>query len=660
MTICIFVWRQRRYCFTLTRMTILRPATPNPVKTIRFIRRGEVVSVKNVPPSRTLLELLREDLGHTGSKEGCGEGDCGACTVVLGEAQGGALTYRAVNSCIRLAHSIDGMALWTVEDIAPTLPTSCGSLPPEGALRLRPGEAGSAAPAGEEGVPTLSASCGSLLPEGAECRGSEPAGAGLDDMKSGCVSQSCGLQGLRLLPGEAGSAAPAGEEGPSSFPASRRSPPSEEKGVEPPLHPAQQAMVNCHASQCGFCTPGFVMSLFGMYQNHVCKDEPITREMAQQELSGNLCRCTGYRPILEAAQSMAALPRVALDETVLLSKLELLAPVSIGLEADLTYQSPRTLAALLQARAAHPQAQLVAGCTDVGLWVTKQHRQFEQVLDVSQVEELRRIEQYPRHIAIGAAVTLHEAFAALAFERPQLQNFFNRFAGLPVRNSGTLGGNVANGSPIGDSMPLLIALGAHVVLMSVRGHRELPLERLYTGYRKNVMAADEVLAWIKVPKPGSPHPKPPPAGEGVRRLSPSPAAAPSPAGGRPGWGPAGCLQVYKISKRFDDDISALCLAINLQIANKRVVRASIGAGGVAATPVRAVKTEAALLGQPWSLQTVQQAMAVLRAEFSPISDMRASSAYRSQVLGNLLQRYWLESQGVQQINLASFVLDEIA
>jgi xanthine dehydrogenase small subunit len=560
-------------------MTIFSPATQNSVKTIRFVRRGEVISVKNVPPSRTLLELLREDLGHTGSKEGCGEGDCGACTVVLGEAQGGALTYKAVNSCIRLAHSIDGMALWAVEDLA-----------------------------ADNGT----------------------------------------------------------------------------------LHPAQQAMVNCHASQCGFCTPGFVMSLFGMYQNHVCKGEPITRELAQQELSGNLCRCTGYRPILDAAQSMAALPRVTMDEPVLLSKLELLAPVDIGLEADLTYQLPRTLAALLQARAAYPQAQLVAGCTDVGLWVTKQHREFERVLDVTQAQELRRIEEYPQHVAIGAAVTLHEAFAALALERPQLQNFFNRFAGLPVRNSGTLGGNVANGSPIGDSMPLLIALGAHVVLMSVRGHRELPLERLYTGYRTNVMADDEVLAWIKVPKPGSPHPNPLPGGEGIdaekkddgkalNGLATSPLRAegidagkkgdgealdelaPSPLWGE-GWGEGlpEWLRVYKISKRFDDDISAVCLAINLQIANQRVVRASIGAGGVAATPVRAIKTEAALSGQPWSLKTVQQAIAVLRAEFSPISDMRASAAYRSQVLGNLLKRYWLESQGAQQMDLSSFVPDEIA
>jgi xanthine dehydrogenase small subunit len=555
-------------------------AVPPLSRPIRFIRRGEVVSVSNVPPSRTLLELLREDLACTGTKEGCGEGDCGACTVVLGEADGGTVRYRAINSCIRLAHSIDGMALWTVEDIAPTLFTSpsasCNALPPEGALRLRPGKAGSAAPAGDR-------------------------------------------------------------EGPG-----------------PTLHPAQQAMVDLHGSQCGFCTPGFVMSLFGMYQNHVFKGEPITRELAQEELSGNLCRCTGYRPILDAAQAMAALPPARVDETALLRQLQFVQPEA---GAPSQYLAPRTLAGLLQARAGHPQAQLVAGCTDVGLWVTKLHMEFGQVLDVTRVQELRRIEHYPQHIAIGAAVTLADAYAALVKDRPQLHNFAARFAGLPVRNSGTLGGNVANGSPIGDSMPLLIALGANVVLMSVRGHREMPLEKFYTGYRKNVMAADEVLAWVKVPRPGGPHPNPLPGGEGTEEKD---GIAPSPLWGE-GWveGPER-LRVYKISKRYDDDISAVCLAINLQVENGKVIAASIGAGGVAATPVRAVQTEAALTGKPWTQATIQHAMATLRAEFSPISDMRASAAYRSEVLGNLLQRYWLESQGLRQINLASFRLEEAA
>jgi len=383
-------------------------------------------------------------------------------------------------------------------------------------------------------------------------------------------------------------------------------------------------MVQCHASQCGFCTPGFVMSLFGMYNNHVSRGEPITRALAQEELSGNLCRCTGYRPILDAAQKMAELPPAFVDETELLSKLELIAPASRSQEPDSAYKLPRTLAELLKLRAAHPTAQLVAGCTDVGLWVTKQHRQLDDIIDITQVAELRRIEDRPDHLLIGAAVTLADGFAALVHGQPQLHNFASRFAGLPVRNSGTLGGNVANGSPIGDSMPLLIALNAQVVLMSERGQREMPLEALYTGYRQNVMAADEVLAFIRVPKAT----------------------------------PEETLKVYKISKRYDDDISAVCLAIKLHIEQGVVARASIGAGGVAATPARAVQTEATLTGQPWTLDTVQRAITMLRAEFSPLSDMRASASYRTEVLGNLLQRYWLESQGLQQINLESFVLED--
>jgi xanthine dehydrogenase small subunit len=500
-------------------------------KTLRFFRRGELVSLGNVPPERTLLELLREDLHACGTKEGCGEGDCGACTVVLGEAQDGQLRYRAVNSCIRLAHSIDGMALWTVEDLA---------------------------------------------------------------------------------------------------------------GADGSLHPAQEAMVRCHGSQCGFCTPGFVMSLFGMYQNHVCRGQPITRELAQEELSGNLCRCTGYRPILDAAQAMGRLPAVALDEAKLLALLSTVRPEPVeGLRqaqgerfsgastgsARTGYLAPGSLEDLLAARAAHPQAQVVAGCTDVGLWVTKQHRQFGTVLDVTRARELRRIEPYENHIAIGAAVSLTDAFAALVQERPMLKAFASRFAGLPVRNAGTLGGNVANGSPIGDSMPLLIALGARVVLMSQRGHRQLALEDFYTGYRQNVLAPDELLAWILVPraKPGE------------------------------------FLRAYKISKRFDDDISAVCLVVKLELdASQTVTKVGVGAGGVAATPVRARQTESFLIHKGWAEPTVRAAAQVLRAEFQPISDMRASAAYRSEVLGNLLQRFWLETQGTANINLESFRLEEAA
>ena len=485
------------------------------------------MALGNVPPDRTLLEVLREDLGCTGTKEGCGEGDCGACTVVLGEERDGQLHYSAVNSCIRLAHSVDGMALWTVEDLA------------EDPLIQPVGDA-----------------------------------------------------------------------------------PADRQTIT--LHPAQEAMAQCHGSQCGFCTPGFVMSLFGMYQNHVCHGKPITRELAQEELSGNLCRCTGYRPILDAAQQMASLPGMAVNESEVLQKLKLLRHDALAHAADSAYIAPSTLPELLAARAAHPGAQVVAGCTDVGLWVTKQHKQYAQVLDVTRAAELRQVVQHPDAIHIGAAVTLTDAFAALTAQWPQLHRFATRFAGLPVRNSGTLGGNVANGSPIGDSMPLLIALRAQVVLASqARGERQLPLEDLYTGYRQNVMAADELLVRIVVPRPSATEQ----------------------------------LRAYKISKRFDDDISAVCLVLNLDIADGTVQRASIGAGGVAATPARARQTEAALTGQPWTEATAQRAAAVLQAEFSPISDMRASGAYRRQVLGSLLQRYWLESQGQPSVSLDTLTLE---
>ena len=482
-------------------------------QTIRFLRRGQPVTLRNVPPQRTLLEVLREDLACTGTKEGCGEGDCGACTVVLGERDAaGQLQLRAINSCIRLAHSVDGLALWTVEDLV-----------------------------------------------------ADP------------------LIGV----------------------------------AQGQLHPVQQALVQAHASQCGFCTPGFVMSLFALYERSE-PGERLTREQAQQALSGNLCRCTGYRPILEAATEMGTLPAVRLDRAAVCEALQQIAPQPAEGGA---YLQPLGLDQLLRLRERHPQAQVVAGCTDVGLWVTKGHQEFAQVLDLSRVAELRRVRTLGAVMRIGAAVTLQDAYGALCQRWPQLEPFAARFAGLPVRNSGTLGGNVANGSPIGDSMPLLIALGARVVLASVRGERQMPVEDFYSGYRKNKLAADELLAYVDVPLP--------PATPGH-------------------W-----LRAYKISKRYDDDISALCLAVSLRLQDDRVAEVSIGVGGVAAAPVRARKTEAALRGQPWNRQTLEQAISTLRAEFEPISDMRASAAYRRQVLGNLLERLWLQTQGHEEINLES-------
>ncbi len=570
---------------------------------LQFIRRGQIQGLGNVPPTRTLLELLRDDLGQTGTKEGCRSGDCGACTVVLGQPDGqGGLHYRAVNSCIQLAHAAQGQALWTVEDLtadpmlqrAPTAASASDSRPFTTAANTVP------------------------------CTPPQP---GLDH-----------------------------------------------------LHPVQQALVQHHASQCGFCTPGFVMSLFALYQNRVAQasrsgtaPEPVSRDQALEALSGNLCRCTGYRPILQAAQTMLNGPLCSVNEAEILQKTELLALSEKAQEANFSYKkalpsylAPTSLTALLQARAHDPQAQLVAGCTDVGLWITKGHQTPARILDLTRAAELRRVrtlgpeENAAAHdhsndraspgagsiaiddyasrngwLEIGAAVSLTDAFAALVASRPALAAFASRFAGLPVRNAGTLGGNVANGSPIGDSMPLLIALGAQVRLMrwnSTTGQadtRELPLERLYTGYRQNVLAPDELLTHILVPPPGT---------------TLVPQADATVLNGE--W-----LRAYKISKRFEDDISAVCLGLRLTLRDGVVTQASLGVGGVAATPVRAVRTEAALIGEPWTQASAAHAASVLQAEFSPISDMRASAHYRRTVLGNLLQRAWAESTGIGPINL---------
>ena len=469
--------------------------------TLRFVLGHRPHALPDVAPDRTLLDVLREDLRCTAVKEGCASGDCGACTVAVAEAEeGGRLHWRAINSCIRLAHSVEGMAVFTAEDIA----------------------------------------------------------------------------------GEGGR-----------------------------LHPAQRAMLECHGSQCGFCTPGFVMSLFALHRQR--DGAAVSRGDALHALSGNLCRCTGYRPILDAAQTMHHWPDVPLDESGLLQQLKLLAQDGRAPAADSAsnfYATPTTLSELLRLRAAHPQALIAAGTTDVGLWVTKQHRRFGQIIDVTRVTELRRVERGAHSLSIGAAASLTEAFDALAESRPQLKPFFDRFAGLPVRESGTLGGNVANGSPIGDSMPLLIALGATLVLTSTRGERTLPIEDFYLAYRKTALAPDEVLARIEVPQP-TPHE----------------------------W-----LRADKISKRFEDDISAVCLAVALQVEDGVIHSARIGAGGVAAVPARAIQTEAALAGQSCAEAIFDAAATVLEAEFKPLSDMRASSAYRRAVLGNLLRRGWQQSQ----------------
>jgi xanthine dehydrogenase small subunit len=482
-------------------------------QTIRFYHRGAVREVQGVPATRTVLQHLREDLHCTGTKEGCAEGDCGACTVVLGELNSnGGLTLKAVNACIQFLPTLDGRALFSVEDL---------------------------------------------------------------------------------------------------------------RAADGALHPVQQAMVDCHGSQCGFCTPGFVMSMWALYENQPAAAGLPTRDEINTALSGNLCRCTGYRPIVDAAQKMfdySEYPRVPFDRAAVAEALkplrrtetfEYLAPeVRGGAFGTPAFYAPVTLDAFAALRAQHPQARILAGSTDVGLWVTKQFRDLGDILYLGNVAELKTIEHDAQTLTIGAAVTLEDAYAALAADYPELAELWTRFASLPIRNAGTLGGNVANGSPIGDSMPALLALGAEVVLRHGAKKRTLPLDTFYLGYQKTALAAGEFVAAVRVPRPA----------------------------------PDLRFRTYKVSKRYDQDISAVCAAFALRIADGAIVEARIAFGGMAATPKRAGHVEAALKGAAWDDATTQRAMDALAADYQPLSDMRASSAYRLKVARNLLRRFQMETR----------------
>jgi xanthine dehydrogenase small subunit len=485
---------------------------------IRFFHRGAVVQVSDAAPTRTVLDWLREDARCTGTKEGCNEGDCGACTVVIGEAAapGDAsavrgLSLKTVNACIQFLPTLDGKALFTVED-------------------------------------------------------------------------------LKAMSAEA-------------------------------LHPVQQAMVDCHGSQCGFCTPGFVMSMWSAYERSRAHAMQPTRQQLADELSGNLCRCTGYRPILDAGQRMFDLPAAALDTAPVLAALQ-------GLKRDGTFSyaagdrgdrfhAPTTLAELAALREQMPSAQLLAGSTDVGLWVNKQFRPLGDIVYVGEVAELKRIDEVNGELWIGAGASLETAWSALAQRFPTLTDVWLRFASPPIRNAGTMAGNVANGSPIGDSAPVLIALDAQIELRRGERVRRMPLTDFYVDYMKNQMEPGEFVQAVAVP---------------MSQLA------------------SRQVRAYKISKRFDCDISALCGAFSIELDDAgRVKTLRLAYGGMAAIVKRAARAEAALLGQPWAQASVAAAKAALAEDFKPLSDMRASAAYRMQVAQNLLQRFWLETRAANPL-----------
>ena len=485
---------------------------------IRFHFRGRVVQVDGVAPTLSVLDWLRTHAAAHGTKEGCAEGDCGACTVVLGDlTDDGKLALQTVNACLQFLPMLDGRALFTVED-------------------------------------------------------------------------------LKTIAGGR-------------------------------LHPVQQALVDHHGSQCGFCTPGFAMSLFGEYEQHRDGARP-TRQALADALAGNLCRCTGYRPILDAAEQMFDAPAAALDTAPIVAALRELRATD---EEVFVYEgpnpalhvdgrpridrfvAPHSLAAFARLRDERPQARLLAGATDIGLWVNKQFRDLGEILYIGAVPELQRIECVSDGLLrIGAGVSLERAWAALVERAPELREVALRFASPPVRHAGTLAGNLANGSPIGDGAPILMALNARLVLRQGEGaQRRIALDAFYVDYMKNRLAPGEFIEAIEVP------------------------ALPA----------AMRLRAYKISKRYDSDISAVCAGLALMLDAAGVVReARFAYGGMAAIVKRAALAEQAVLGRVWNEAAAHAAMAALGEDFQPLSDMRARADHRLRTARNLLLRFWLETR----------------
>jgi xanthine dehydrogenase small subunit len=473
---------------------------------ICFILNAEDVALTEVAPDEMLLDYLRLRRSLIGTKEGCAEGDCGACTVLVGRLAAGKLVYESVNACIRFLGSLDGCHVVTVEHLA-----------------ARDGR----------------------------------------------------------------------------------------------LHPVQQAMVDFHGSQCGFCTPGFVMSLYALWMR---SPEPTNAEI-EKALQGNLCRCTGYEAIVRAAQAISSYGKAAKDplnaeRKAIAAKLAALRDgvrIEIG-EGGKRLVVPASVDDFAGVLKAEPNATIIAGSTDVGLWVTKFMREIAPAVFIGGLDELKEISEANGTIRIGAGVTYSEAFALLSKRIPAFGPLIDRIGGDQVRNMGTIGGNIANGSPIGDMPPPLIALGSTLVLRKGKKRRAIPLEEFFIAYGKQDRRPSEFVEAVDVPLPAK----------------------------------GSHFAVYKITKRRDEDITAALGAFYLKLARDDTVASiRIAYGGMAATPKRAKAVEAALTGKPWNEETIEAALGAYAAEFAPINDMRASAEYRALAGRNLLRRFHLETTGTK-------------
>jgi xanthine dehydrogenase small subunit len=451
---------------------------------IHFRLGPEPRTLRDIDPTMTVLEYLRGPERLCGTKEGCAEGDCGACTVVLVDPRG---RHQAVNACILFVPALDGRQLLTVEHLA----------------------------------------------------------------------------------------------------------------ADGALHPVQRAMVDHHGSQCGFCTPGFVMSLFALRT-----EAKADRTAINEALAGNLCRCTGYRPIVDAAVAVCtgdqippplALP--AADGSLALA------------HGGKRSFSPRSSDELARTLVEHPQAVIVAGGTDVGLWVTKQHQALPVTVSLDSVADIRGVHEMDGTIRIGAGATYQDALPILEHHFPDFGALIRRIGSRQIRNRGTIVGNIANASPIGDTPPALLALDATLQLRRGNTRRAMKLDDFFTGYRRTILQPSEFIEGIDVPVPQ----------------------------------PGDIFRCYKVSKRFDQDISAVCAAFRLRLRDGIVRDIRIGFGGMSATPARPRTVEQALVGLPWTEPTIRMAQSLLDDTFSPLSDMRASAAYRRTVARNLLLKCFLET-----------------
>jgi len=471
---------------------------------LRFMLNGGDVALSDVGPDETLLDYLRLRRALRGTKEGCAEGDCGACTVLVGKLSSGKLVYESVNACIRFMGSLDGCHVVTVEH----------------------------------------------------------------------------------LRGEGGK-----------------------------LHPVQQAMVDFHGSQCGFCTPGFVMSLYALWM----RSPKPSVAVIEKALQGNLCRCTGYEAIVRAAKAISNYGQVAKDALAVerkgviarLTDLRDGARVEIG-EGKRRFIVPADVDDFAAVLDKEPAATIVAGSTDVGLWVTKHMRDISPAVFIGGLDGLRGISEEKAVITIGAGVTYTEAFSTLAKRIPALGPLFDRIGGEQVRNMGTIGGNIANGSPIGDMSPPLIALGATLTLRKGKKRRTIPLEEFFIAYGKQDRKPGEFVEAVHVPLPA----------KGAH------------------------FAVHKVTKRRDEDITATLGAFHLALAKDGTVASiRIAYGGMAATPKRASAVEAALAGKPWTEATIEAAISVYDTDFMPLTDMRATAEYRALAAKNLLRRFFAETSG---------------